>query len=101
MEGREAGQAAAQKVKRDLEIMRSVIGGFKNGNPDLSVARLSSPAERAALARVIERFEASATQLETVLGEASVIYEARKAADDLRQVFFRMMEKQSDLIDAI
>lgn len=95
--GNETGLTAADATTRDLVFIRQVMAGFSNGNRELGITRLGTPAERNALKKSAELLEASGIHVQRILDAAAAVHQARRASDDLGEVYFQMADEESKL----
>lgn len=68
--GGENSEAALTKLTRDENLFNSVLNGFKQGNPDLNVSRVTSAASINAVDEAIRVYEEAKVQLDEVSREA-------------------------------
>ena len=83
--GGENTVSAADALSRDATVFAQVLEGFKAGNAELGVQRLTTPAGTAALAAVEELWGEAQADLDLVLGASADLAEVQGAATQISE----------------
>jgi twitching motility protein PilJ len=83
--GGENTVSAADALSRDATVFAQVLEGLRNGNEELGVNRLTTPAGLAALDAVETQYGEAQTDLDVVLGASADLAEVQEAATQISE----------------
>ena len=83
--GGENTVSAADALSRDATVFAQVLQGFKEGNAELGVAQITTPAGLAALEAVEKLYAEAQADLDVVLGASADLAEVQSAATQISE----------------
>jgi twitching motility protein PilJ len=95
--GGENTVSAADALSRDASVFANVLTGFKEGNAELGVNQLTTPAGLAALAAVETLYAEAQTDLDVVLGASADLADVQQAATQISDESNVLLENAQDL----
>jgi twitching motility protein PilJ len=98
--GGENTVSAADALSRDATVFAQVLQGFKEGNAELGVNRITTPAGLAALAAVETLYTEAQGDLDTVLGASADLAEVQGAATQISEESNVLLENSQALFSS-
>jgi twitching motility protein PilJ len=95
--GGENTVSAADALSRDATVFAQVLQGFKEGNAELGVNRITTPAGLAALTAVETLYAEAQGDLDTVLGASADLAEVQDAATQISEESNVLLENSQAL----
>lgn len=83
LKGGTAAVSATDKFSRDAAFFERVLSGLLNGDPVLGISQVRNSSARSSLQKVMQQFESSKTDIETILAASTDLSAVRAAADDI------------------
>jgi hypothetical protein len=91
LQGGHVAVTAGDALQRDIVVYDQVTRGFVEGDPQSGLARVESPAARAALEKIIELNTQQVADTEALLRNAQALAEVRQAVDHLHALRTQML----------
>lgn len=98
--GGENTVSAADALSRDATVFAQVLQGFKEGNAELGVNRITTPAGLAALEAVEKLYTEAQGDLDTVLGASADLAEVQGAATQISEESNVLLENSQALFSS-
>ncbi|HEX5693990.1 MAG TPA: type IV pili methyl-accepting chemotaxis transducer N-terminal domain-containing protein, partial [Arenimonas sp.] len=98
--GGENTVSAADALSRDATVFAQVLQGFKEGNAELGVNRVTTPAGLAALTAVETLYSEAQGDLDTVLGASADLAEVQGAATQISEDSNVLLENSQALFSS-
>ncbi len=98
--GGENTVSAADALSRDATVFAQVLEGFKDGNAELGVAKVTTPAGLAALAAVETLYAEAQADLDIVLGASADLAEVQGAATQISEESNVLLENAQALFSS-
>ena len=95
--GGENTVSAADALSRDATVFAQVLEGLRNGNEELGVNRLTTPAGTAALAAVETQYAEAQADLDIVLGASADLADVQAAATQISEESNVLLENSQAL----
>ena len=95
--GGENTVSAADALSRDATVFAQVLDGLRNGNEELGVNRLTTPAGLAALDAVEKQYAEAQADLDIVLGASADLAEVQEAATQISEESNVLLENSQAL----
>ncbi|MGV6806355.1 MAG: methyl-accepting chemotaxis protein, partial [bacterium] len=90
-------EAAADQFNRDANLFGRVLEGMKKGDPVLGISRVSNRAARANLDNITQSFEFVNNSIQDIIEATPVLFNARRASNDILAGSQRLLEQINDL----
>jgi twitching motility protein PilJ len=91
---------AGDALARDAVLFGQVLDGLRNGNPDLGVAAVRTPAALSALDQSQTLWNNMKKDLDAIMGSSKNLFAAQSAANSLSHGAGQMLEDSKKLFDA-
>ncbi|WP_368562737.1 methyl-accepting chemotaxis protein [Pseudoxanthomonas sp. UTMC 1351] len=91
---------AGDALARDAVLFGQVLDGLRNGNPDLGVAAVRTPAALSALEQSQTLWDNMKKDLDAIMGSSKNLFAAQSAATSLSHGAGQMLEDSKKLFDA-
>ncbi|HLT03500.1 MAG TPA: type IV pili methyl-accepting chemotaxis transducer N-terminal domain-containing protein, partial [Pseudomonas sp.] len=92
--------SAADALSRDATVFAQVLQGFKEGNAELGVNRITTEAGQRALAAAEEMYAEAQNELDIVLGSSANLAEVQEAADQISEDSSLLLENAQALFSS-
>ena len=98
--GGERAVSAADALSRDSAVFGQVLTGLKEGNPDLNVARVTSPAALGSVEATEQLYADSQKEMDTILQASTDLFEVQEADTSISQDSTALLEDAENLYKA-
>jgi twitching motility protein PilJ len=98
--GGEKSVSSADALSRDTAVFSQVLNGLKNGNPELNVSAVSSPAALNSVVAAEQLFTQSEKEIKTILDASTNLYDVSQAESAISLDSAVLLEDSENLYKA-
>jgi twitching motility protein PilJ len=98
--GGEKSVSSADALSRDTAVFSQVLNGLKNGNPELNVSAVSSPAALNSVVAAEQLFAQSEKEIKTILDASTNLYDVSQAESAISLDSAVLLEDSENLYKA-